>query len=167
MLSNRAEGLEDNRCKAMNKEYIIRNERKSEYSQVENLTREAFWNVYRPGCLEHYVLHCLREDPAFIPELDFVMEADGKLIGQCIFMHASIKADDGRSVPIVTMGPIGILPEYHRQGYGKALLDYSLDRAAEMGFGAICFLLPLQRIDTRLLDRHLRRIRPSWRLFRR
>ena len=139
MLSNRAEGLEDNRCKAMNKEYIIRNERKSEYSQVENLTREAFWNVYRPGCLEHYVLHCLREDPAFIPELDFVMEADGKLIGQCIFMHASIKADDGRSVPIVTMGPIGILPEYQRQGYGKALLDYSLDRAAEMGFGAICF----------------------------
>ena len=123
----------------MNKEYIIRNERKSEYRQVENLTREAFWNVYRPGCLEHYVLHCLRDDPAFIPELDFVMEADGKLIGQCIYMRSSIKADDGRPIPIVTMGPIGILPEYQRRGYGKALLDHSLQKAKEMGFGAVCF----------------------------
>ena len=118
---------------------VIRNERPSEYREVENLVRESFWNVYRPGCLEHYVLHCLRKDPAFIPELDFVMEVDGKLIGQCIYMHATIQADDGRTIPIVTMGPIGILPEYKRQGYGKALLDYSLEKAAEMGFGAICF----------------------------
>ena len=123
----------------MNSNYLIRHERLSEYHQVENLVREAFWNVYRPGCLEHYVLHCLREDPAFIPELDFVMEADGILIGQCIYMNASIQADDGRSSPIVTMGPIGIHPAYKRQGYGKTLLDYSLSKAAEMGFGAICF----------------------------
>jgi predicted N-acetyltransferase YhbS len=123
----------------MNNNYIIRHERETEYPQVENLVREAFWNVYRPGCLEHYVLHCLREDPAFIPELDFVMEADGILIGQCIYMHAAIQADDGRTVSILTMGPIGIHPEYKRQGYGKALLDYSLSKAAEMGFGAICF----------------------------
>ena len=123
----------------MNKIFIIRPERQTEYPQVENLVREAFWNVYRPGCLEHYVLHCLRDDPAFIPELDFVMEADGKLIGQCIYMHATIQADDGRNIPIVTMGPIGIHPDYKRQGYGKALLDYSLEKAAEMGFGAVCF----------------------------
>ena len=123
----------------MKKEYIIRRERQSEYRQVENLVRESFWNVYRPGCLEHYVLHCLRDDPDFIPELDFVMEADGELMGQCIYMRASIKSDDGRTVPIVTMGPIGILPEFKRQGYGKALLDYSLAKAAEMGFGAVCF----------------------------
>ena len=121
------------------KKYIIRHERQAEYNQVENLVREAFWNVYRPGCLEHYVLHCLRDDPAFIPELDFVMEAEGKLIGQCIYMHATIKADDGSVVPIITMGPIGIHPEYKRQGYGKALLDHSLSRAVEMGFGAVCF----------------------------
>ena len=123
----------------MNNNYIIRHERQTEYHQVENLVREAFWNVYRPGCLEHYVLHCLRDDPAFIPELDFVMETGGALIGQCIYMHASIQADDGRTVPILTMGPIGILPEYKRQGYGKALLDHSLSKAAEMGFGAVCF----------------------------
>lgn len=123
----------------MNKHYTIRHERKTEYHQVENLVREAFWNVYRPGCLEHYVLHCLREDPAFIPELDFVMESDGRLIGQCIYMHATIQADDGRSIPIVTMGPISIHPDYKRQGYGKDLLDYSLAEAARLGFGAVCF----------------------------
>lgn len=123
----------------MDQDYIIRRERESEYRQVEDLTREAFWNVYRPGCLEHYVLHCLRSDPAFVPELDFVMELQGKLIGQCIYMRAAIQADDGRTVPILTMGPIGILPEYKRRGYGKALLDYGLARATEMGFGAVCF----------------------------
>ena len=123
----------------MNNQYIIRQERKTEFHEVENLVREAFWNVYRPGCLEHYVLHCLREDPAFFPELDFVMEADGRLIGQCIYMHATIQADDDRIIPIVTMGPISIHPDYKRQGYGKALLDYSLEKASEMGFGAVCF----------------------------
>ena len=123
----------------MTQNYMIRHERESEYRDVENLVRESFWNVYRLGCLEHYVLHCLRNDPAFIPELDFVMEADGKLIGQCIYMRASIKADDGRVIPILTMGPIGIHPDFKRQGYGKALLDYSLEKATEMGFGAICF----------------------------
>lgn len=122
-----------------NNDYRIRNERKEEYREVENLVREAFWNVYRPGCLEHYVLNQLRDDPAFVPELDFVMEKDGKLIGQNIFMRAHIQADDGRTIPIMTMGPIGILPAYKRQGYGKALLDYSLEKAAEMGAGALCF----------------------------
>lgn len=123
----------------MNKEYIIRHERPSEYYQVENLVRESFWNVYRPGCLEHYVLHCLRADPAFIPELDFVMESKGKLIGQCIYMHADIHADSGEIVPILTMGPISIHPDFKRQRFGKTLLDYSLEVAAGMGFGAVCF----------------------------
>lgn len=123
----------------MNKEFIIRHERPSEYYQVENLVRESFWNVYRPGCLEHYVLHCLRKDPAFIPELDFVMETDGKLIGQCIYLHANILEDSGKIVPLLTMGPISIHPDFKRKGFGKVLLDYSLERAATMGFGAVCF----------------------------
>ncbi|MGN1101155.1 MAG: GNAT family N-acetyltransferase, partial [Huintestinicola sp.] len=104
----------------MNKnDYIIRLERKDEHREVENLVREAFWNVYRPGCLEHYVLHLLRNDPAFVPQLDFVMEKDGALIGQNMFMRAVIKSDDGRDIPIMTMGPIGIAPRFKRQGYGK------------------------------------------------
>ena len=118
---------------------IIRLERKEEYREVENLVRESFWNIYRPGCLEHYVLNQLRNDEAFVPELDFVMEKDGEIIGQNIFMRAVIKADDGRDIPIMTMGPICIAPELKRQGYGKILLDYSLEKAKEMGCGALCF----------------------------
>ena len=117
----------------------IRLEQKEDYSAVENLVREAFWNVYRPGCSEHYVLHILRDDPAFVKELDFVMELDGRLIGQNMFMKAEIDADDGRKIPILTMGPIGITPELKRRGYGKKLLDYSLQKAAGMGFGAVLF----------------------------
>ena len=124
----------------MNKNDLnIRLERKEDHSEVENLVRESFWNVYRPGCLEHYVLHCLRDDPAFVPELDFVMEKDGEIIGQNIFMRAVINADDGREIPIMTMGPICVANEYKRQGYGKILLDYSLEKAAELGAGALCF----------------------------
>ena len=118
---------------------IIRLERKEEQRQVEHLVRESFWNVYRPGCLEHYVLHCLREDEAFIPELDFVLEKDGEIIGQVIFMRAEIQADDGRRIPILTMGPIGIAPQWKRQGYGKKLLDFALERATDFGAGAVCF----------------------------
>ena len=118
---------------------IIRLERKEEQRQVEHLVRESFWNVYRPGCLEHYVLHCLREDKAFIPELDFVLEKDGEIIGQVIFMRAEIQADDGRGIPILTMGPIGIAPQWKRQGYGKKLLDFALERATDFGAGAVCF----------------------------
>jgi len=124
----------------MNKnDYIIRLERKDEHRAVEQLVREAFWNVYRPGCLEHYVLHQLRHDAAFVPELDFVMERNGMLIGQNMFLRATIKADDGREIPIMTMGPICITPALKRQGYGKILLDYSLEQAASLGCGALCF----------------------------
>ena len=119
--------------------YVIRLERKEEQRQVEHLVRESFWNVYRPGCLEHYVLHRLREDAAFVKELDFVMESDGKLIGQNVFVRASVKADDGREISVMTMGPICIAPEYKRKGYGKILLDYSLEKAVSLGCKAVCF----------------------------
>ena len=121
------------------KNWIIRLEKEEEHREVENLIRESFWNVYRPGCMEHYVIHRLRNDSAFVQELDFVMEMDGKLIGQNMFMRALIKADDGREIPIMTMGPICITPELKRKGYGKVLLDYSLEKAKELGCKAVCF----------------------------
>ena len=122
-----------------NNDYIIRLEEKKDHRIVENLVRESFWNVYRPGCSEHYVIHVLRNDPAFIPELDFVMERGGRLIGQNMFMKTIIDADDGRGIDVLTMGPIGIIPDLKRLGYGKAMLDHSLEKAAEMGFGAVLF----------------------------
>lgn len=123
----------------MRENIMIRLEKENEHREVENLVREDFWNVYRPGCLEHYVLHKLRNDSAFVPELDFVMLKDGKLIGQNMFMKAVIAADDDRSIPIMTMGPICITPKLKRKGYGKLLLDYSLEKAKELGCGALCF----------------------------
>ena len=124
----------------MNKnDCIIRLEKKEEYREVEELVRESFWNVYRPGCLDHYVLNQLRNDDSFVSELDFVMEKDGILIGQNIFMKACIKSDQGKDIPIMTMGPICITPKLKRKGYGKILLDYSLEKAAELGCGAVCF----------------------------
>ena len=120
-------------------DYTIRLERPEDYRAAENLVRESFWNVYRPGCMEHYVLKTLRNDPDFVPELDFVMEKDGRIIGQNVFVRTVIQADDGRLIPIMTMGPICIAPELKRQGYGKILLDHSLAKAAEIGCGAVCF----------------------------
>ena len=119
------------------KNIVIRRETKADYRKTEDLTRESFWNVYRPGCMEHYVLHCYRNNPAFVPELDFVMELDGEMIGQVIYVRSEIECDDGRVVPIMTFGPICIAPAYKRQGYGKRLLDYSMEKAKEMGAGAL------------------------------
>ena len=124
----------------MNKNNIIfRLEREEEYREVENLVRESFWNVYRPGCLEHYLLNQLRNADDFVSELDIVMELDGKIIGQNVFVRTVIDSDDGRKVPIMTMGPICISPEFKRQGYGKELLDYSIEQAKKLGCGALCF----------------------------
>jgi putative acetyltransferase len=116
----------------------IRRESPADYAAAENLTREAFWNVYRPGCLEHYVLHVLRDDPAFVPELDLVMEKDGRLVGHVMYMRAAIRTHEGRELPVMTFGPISIHPDFQRQGLGKLLLDFSMDRARELGAGALC-----------------------------
>lgn len=121
------------------KEFTFRFEEPKDYRTVENLIRESFWNVYRPGCSEHYVIHVLRNDPAFVKELDFVMEQDGRLIGQNMFMKTVINADDGHDIPVLTMGPICITPELKRRGYGKALLDFSLAQAKALGYGAVLF----------------------------
>ncbi|MBR3866864.1 MAG: N-acetyltransferase [Butyricicoccus sp.] len=115
----------------------FRNETPNDYRTIEHLTREAFWNVYRPGCLEHYVLHMLRDDPAFVPELDIVMEKDGEIIGHVIYLRSAIETDDGRTIPIMTFGPISIDPRFQRQGYGKLLLEHSMQQARELGAGAL------------------------------
>lgn len=120
------------------KNYVIRRERPEEERAVEELVRDAFWNVYRPGCLEHYLLHRLRRDPAFVDELDLVLESGGRIIGQVVFMRASIKDDSGRDIPIMTLGPICVAPDRKRRGLGKYLLDNALEKAAALGCGAVC-----------------------------
>ena len=118
---------------------LIRPEAEKDYRETENLVRESFWNVYRPGCSEHYVLHTLRNNPDFVKELDFVMEKGGRIIGQNMFMKTVINSDKGGDIPVLTMGPICIAPELKRKGYGKILLDYSLEKASALGYGAVLF----------------------------
>ena len=116
----------------------IRLETPADYREVENLTREAFWNVYRPGCTEHFVLNRYRTNPDFIPELDFVMEEDGAIIGHVMFSKAAITLRDGSQMPAWTFGPISIRPDRKRKGYGLRLLQYALGKAREMGIGVLC-----------------------------
>ena len=127
----------------MNSNFAIRVEEPRDFRTVETLTRESFWNVYHPGCTEHYVLHCYRDNPDFIPELSLVMEVDGKIIGHVMFSKAELALEkDGRptseKLPSWTFGPISIAPDYKRQGYGLALLKYALEKAKFLGIGFIC-----------------------------
>lgn len=116
----------------------IRLEQPKDYREVENLVREAFWNVYRPGCTEHYVLNQYRANPEFISELDFVMEEDGRIIGQVMGSKAEIVREDGSVLPAWTFGPISIRPDLQRKGYGLKLLQYFLEKARELGVGVLC-----------------------------
>ena len=116
----------------------IRLEQPKDYREVENLTREAFWNVYRPGCTEHFVLNQYRMNPDFIPELDLVMEEDNMIIGHVMFSKAELILDNGNRKPSWTFGPISIHPDYKRKGYGLKLLQFALEKACEIGIGFIC-----------------------------
>lgn len=126
-----------------NSEYTIRQEQPADFSVVENLTREAFWNVYRPGCSEHYVLHCYRNHPDFIPELSLVlegpagMETHREILAHVMFAWSEILVDTGEHLRMMTFGPISVRPDMQRKGLGKMLLDYALERARQMGAGCI------------------------------
>ena len=116
---------------------IIRNEEKRDYAQVERITREAFWNLYVPGCAEHYLAHILREHEDFIPELDFVAELDGQVIGNVMYTKSTLIGGAGEKKEILTFGPLCILPGYQRRGYGKRLLERSFEKAVELGYEVI------------------------------
>lgn len=114
----------------------IRIEEEKDYRIVEEVTREAFWNVYKAGCDEHFILHRFRESNEFIKELSLILEKDNMIIGHIMYAKAYII--DKIKTPILTFGPISILPEYQRKGYGKILIDYSIQKAIKLGYGAIC-----------------------------
>lgn len=115
----------------------IRNERNSDYEAVEALTRRAFYNQYVPGCVEHYLVHIMRQHEDFIPELDFVMVSDGKVIGNIMYTKAKLTGESGEKKEILTFGPISIAPEYQRCGYGKMLMEHSFRQAVSMGYDVV------------------------------
>lgn len=115
----------------------IRNETPVDYQTVEDLTRRAFYNLYVPGCVEHYLVHVMRGHEDFIPELDFVLDLDGRVIGNIMYTKARLVDGAGVEKTVLTFGPVCVLPEYQRQGYGKRLMDYSFEKAAAMGYDVI------------------------------
>lgn len=118
-------------------DYIIRNEKSEDYRIVEELTRKAFWNIYVPGCNEHYLVHVMRKHEDFIPELDYVIEKDKKIIGNIMYTKAKLVSENGREKPILTFGPVCILPEYQRKGFGKKLIEHSLIKAKKLKYEAV------------------------------
>lgn len=116
---------------------VIRNEKPEDYRIVEEMIKEAFWNLSVPGCNEHYFAHQVRKSEDFIPELDFVLEEDGKIIGHIIYVKAKLVADDGTEKEILSFGPFTIHPDYQRRGYGRKLLYRSFEAAEKMGYDTI------------------------------
>lgn len=115
----------------------IRKEEKGDYRAVEDLTRQAFWNLYVPGCHEHYLVHLLRSHRDFIPELDLVVELNGKIIANVMYTRAKLRDENGAEKEILTFGPLSVLPGFQRKGYGKKLLEHSFQKAMELGFDTI------------------------------
>ncbi|GAA2915879.1 GNAT family N-acetyltransferase [Enterococcus pseudoavium] len=115
----------------------IRLEEEKDYRNVEEITRKAFWNLYVPGAEEHYIAHHLRKHPDFIPELTFVIEVDGKIIGSIFYSHSKIIDQAGIEHPVISFGPVSIDPAYHRQGYGRQLIEHSITEAKCLGYQAI------------------------------
>lgn len=115
----------------------IRPEKPVDYRETETVTREAFWNHYSPGCNEHYLLHIIRNCPAFVPELDFVAVHENKIVGNAVCVKAEILGDDGKSCEVLNMGPISVSPEYQRRGIGGRLIEHTRQQARQMGFRAI------------------------------
>ncbi len=115
----------------------IRNEKTADYKKTEEITRKAFWNLYVPGCNEHYLVHVMRQHEDFLPELDFVIELDGQIIGNVMYTKARLVDESGKEKEILTFGPVSILPEYQRMGYGKMLLEHSFEKAVALGYDLI------------------------------
>lgn len=119
---------------------IIRLEEEKDYFETENLTREAFWNVYREGCFEHLIIHNLRKDKSFVKELDYCIEIDNKIIANIVYAKGKLKLENGDIRDILIFGPVSVLPEYQKKGYGEKLINYTIEKAKELGFDAIVIM---------------------------
>lgn len=115
----------------------IRLEKENDYRVVEYLTREAFWNLYKPGCDEHLVVHKIRKVPAFVKELSFIACDNGRTVGNIIYSKAKVINDENKEFEVLCMGPIGVLPSYQGKGIGSLLMNYSIEKAKQLRYKAI------------------------------
>jgi predicted N-acetyltransferase YhbS len=149
--------------KAKNMKFNLRNESPDDYRDVEELTRDAFWNLYVPGCSEHFLLHRMRVSEAFIPELGIVALIGDMIIGNIVYSRAKIVAENGVDYEVITFGPVSVLPEYQNRGVGSALINETLIRARKLGHQAVLIygnpdnyhrfgFYPAEKFDIRTAD---------------
>lgn len=115
----------------------FRLEEEKDYEEVENLVRDSFWNVYRPGAIEHYLLNELRQHEDYVKDLAILMVKNDEIIGQVTFVKSHIETFDNKKIEVLTLGPIAIKKDYQKKGFGKKLLDYSLKRAKDLGYKVV------------------------------
>ena len=115
----------------------LRLENEKDYFEVENLTREAFWDVYRPRCSEHLVLNKLRQADSFIKDLDYVLIEDGKIVGNIVYTKMFTGTERKMSDEVIAFGPISVHPDFQKKGLGKKLIEYTLDKAKCLGYKAV------------------------------
>lgn len=144
-------------------DFTVRPETPADYRAGEALTREAFWNHFVPGCDEHYLLHVMRDSPHFLPELTFVAEQDGHMVGHIAYAKAYVLLDDGQRHEVLCFGPLSVLPECQGAGVGSALVNHSMKAALKLGYRAILLLgdpvyyarlgfVPAERFDIRTAE---------------
>jgi putative acetyltransferase len=121
-------------------EITIRPESEADHLPVDTLTREAFWNLYRPGCDEHYTTHRIRGHEDFLPGLTFVAEVDGQMAGSIVYTRSWVINPLGEKVETATFGPLCVHPAWQRRGVGTALIEHTRDLAAQQGYPAILIL---------------------------
>jgi len=116
---------------------VLRLEEEKDYKETEFLTREAFWDVYKPGCNEHVVVHNLRSSKGFIKELDYVACDNYKIIGN--IMYSESKVTDGNKVneELICLGPVSVLPEFQKKGIGSLLIKRTIEKARELNYKGI------------------------------
>jgi putative acetyltransferase len=117
--------------------FEIRNETEYDQRIVEEITRKAFWNLYVPGCDEHYLIHKLRSHADFVKELDFVLCINGDIVANIMYSRSILVGNNGEKFNTLTFGPVSVLPDYQRQGIGSRLIEYSLTRAKELGWKVV------------------------------
>lgn len=144
-------------------EILLRPELPADYRETENVTREAFWNRYAPGCCEHYLLHILRDAPGFVPELDLVAVHEGRIVGNVACMKGVVEGDDGNRYEVLTLGPLSVLPSFQGRGIGSRLIERTIASARTTGFRAMLLcgdpdyyarlgFLPAERFAIRTAD---------------
>lgn len=115
----------------------IRQEEEKDFKGVEHLTREAFWDLYKPGCNEHLLVHKIRKISAFVKELDLIACDKDRIVGNIIYSKAKVVNKENTEFEVLCMGPIAVLPSYQKQGIGSLLMEHSIERAKQLGHKAI------------------------------